>query len=135
MKFEIYQDNKDEWRWSFIANNGETLAVSSEGYTRRESLADALALLRMNVINAPVVIRARAVRATKVTSERLTDESVESSAVQVLETFQRAVASSVKERGFDGKEPRLLNVLNTGLFGLLCQCRLFVPRKAQGEKS
>lgn len=27
-----YPDNANEWRWSIIAGNGETIAVSSEGY-------------------------------------------------------------------------------------------------------
>lgn len=33
-KIELYKDSKKEWRWRVIANNGRTLAVSSEGYKR-----------------------------------------------------------------------------------------------------
>lgn len=31
----LYKDGKGEWRWSYEASNGETIAVSSEGYKRR----------------------------------------------------------------------------------------------------
>jgi uncharacterized protein YegP (UPF0339 family) len=29
------KDSKGEWRWSYEASNGKTIAVSSEGYKRR----------------------------------------------------------------------------------------------------
>ena len=29
------KDNKGEWRWSYEASNGKTIAVSSESYKRR----------------------------------------------------------------------------------------------------
>jgi uncharacterized protein YegP (UPF0339 family) len=34
MRFEIYRSGffRKEWRWRFIATNGRTIAVSSEGY-------------------------------------------------------------------------------------------------------
>jgi uncharacterized protein YegP (UPF0339 family) len=31
----LYKDAKNEWRWSYEARNGETIAVSSESYKRR----------------------------------------------------------------------------------------------------
>lgn len=31
----MYKDNRDEWRWSYEASNGRTIAVSSESYKRR----------------------------------------------------------------------------------------------------
>jgi uncharacterized protein YegP (UPF0339 family) len=31
----MYKDNRGEWRWTYEASNGETIAVSSEGYKRR----------------------------------------------------------------------------------------------------
>jgi len=31
----LYKDNRSEWRWTYEAANGETIAVSSEGYKRR----------------------------------------------------------------------------------------------------
>jgi uncharacterized protein YegP (UPF0339 family) len=33
--YEIYQDNKDQWRWRLRADNGEIVAAS-EAYTREE---------------------------------------------------------------------------------------------------
>jgi|Deesub1362A_J573_1020465.scaffolds.fasta_scaffold01023_25 hypothetical protein len=34
-KFVVKKDNRGEWRWSFVANNGKTIAVSSEGYKNK----------------------------------------------------------------------------------------------------
>ncbi len=34
-KFEVYEDSAGEWRWRGIAGNGEIIADSSEGYTRK----------------------------------------------------------------------------------------------------
>jgi len=31
----LYKDTRGEWRWSYEASNGKTIAVSSEGYNRR----------------------------------------------------------------------------------------------------
>ncbi|ODT55793.1 MAG: hypothetical protein ABS59_02730 [Methylobacterium sp. SCN 67-24] len=31
----MYKDNRGEWRWTYEASNGETIAVSSDGYKRR----------------------------------------------------------------------------------------------------
>lgn len=31
----MYKDNRNEWRWTYEASNGKTIAVSSEGYVNR----------------------------------------------------------------------------------------------------
>jgi len=31
----LYKDNRGEWRWTYEATNGKTIAVSSEGYVKR----------------------------------------------------------------------------------------------------
>lgn len=31
----LYKDARGEWRWTYEARNGKTIAVSSEGYKRR----------------------------------------------------------------------------------------------------
>lgn len=31
----IYRDQRAEWRWTYEASNGRTIAVSSESYKRR----------------------------------------------------------------------------------------------------
>lgn len=35
MKFQIYQDAKNEWRWRLIAANNRTIADSGEGYENK----------------------------------------------------------------------------------------------------
>ncbi len=32
MKIEVFSDAAKEWRWRLIADNGESVAVSGEGY-------------------------------------------------------------------------------------------------------
>lgn len=32
--FQVYQDEKKEWRWRLVAPNGRIIAVSGEGYQR-----------------------------------------------------------------------------------------------------
>ena len=34
-KFQIYQDRKGEYRWRLRARNGEIIADSNEGYSRK----------------------------------------------------------------------------------------------------
>lgn len=35
MKFELYQDEKNEWRWRLLAANAKSIAESGEGYKRK----------------------------------------------------------------------------------------------------
>jgi uncharacterized protein len=37
MKFQMYQDKKGEWRWRLRHQNGNILAMSSEGYKAKDS--------------------------------------------------------------------------------------------------
>lgn len=46
MYFIIYRDHRNEWRWTFRAANHEPIAVSSEGYTRRENCLHSIALVK-----------------------------------------------------------------------------------------
>lgn len=32
MKFELYKDSQEQWRWRLKANNHRVVAVSGEGY-------------------------------------------------------------------------------------------------------
>jgi uncharacterized protein YegP (UPF0339 family) len=36
MHFELYKDQKHEWRWRLKADNGKTVADSGEGYKNKE---------------------------------------------------------------------------------------------------
>jgi uncharacterized protein len=33
--YYLYKDNAGQWRWTYEASNGETIAVSSESYKKR----------------------------------------------------------------------------------------------------
>lgn len=37
MRYELYRDRRRKYRWRLIADNGKILAVSSEGYERKEN--------------------------------------------------------------------------------------------------
>ena len=34
--FEVFRDSAGEWRWRLVASNGNIIADSGEGYTKRE---------------------------------------------------------------------------------------------------
>lgn len=34
-RFEIYQDSRDEWRWRYVAENGNKMANGGEGYKNK----------------------------------------------------------------------------------------------------
>lgn len=40
----LKQDKAGEWRWTAIAHNGEPIADSAEGYTRREGAVEGVRL-------------------------------------------------------------------------------------------
>ena len=46
MKFTVYKDTKGEWRWTLTGNNGEPLAVSSEGYKNYGDCGHAMKLVQ-----------------------------------------------------------------------------------------
>lgn len=53
--FWIYRDNRGEWRWTYEASNGKTIAVSSEGYIRKSDCERGIALMKASS-NSPVWI-------------------------------------------------------------------------------
>ncbi|AKU15770.1 YegP family protein [Luteipulveratus mongoliensis] len=42
-KITVYRDVLGDWRWRYVAANGQTLAGSSEGYVRRIDCVRAMA--------------------------------------------------------------------------------------------
>lgn len=54
MKFQRYQDSKDEWRWRLRAANGEIIAVSSEGYVGKSSCTRSIHLVMDTNRNTPI---------------------------------------------------------------------------------
>lgn len=55
-KYEIflYKDVKGEWRWRFVAPNGEIVAISSEGYTRKANAKRAIEIVSMEFARAKI---------------------------------------------------------------------------------
>jgi uncharacterized protein YegP (UPF0339 family) len=64
MKFEVYRDKVEKWRWRLIAaNESDILADSGEGYANLEDCYHAIKLVRsskaavvLNVVEDKVVI-------------------------------------------------------------------------------
>lgn len=46
MKFEVYQDKQNQWRWRLKAENGEILADSGEGYHNKIDALAAVSLIQ-----------------------------------------------------------------------------------------
>ena len=47
-KYVMKQDNRDEWRWKYVASNGETIAVSSEGYKNKTDCRHSINLVKQS---------------------------------------------------------------------------------------
>ena len=56
MRYEVYRDDsaKREWRWRFIATNGRTIAVSSEGYANKSGCLNGIRLMKESA-DAPII--------------------------------------------------------------------------------
>jgi len=54
LRFEVYKDRADEWRWRLIANNGKTIADSGEGYASEYNAVRAAARTKELAPQAPV---------------------------------------------------------------------------------
>ena len=65
---------------------------------------------------------------------KLSEQEISESCVQILRTFQGMVNKAVGDAGLKGNEPHVLNIINAGLFGLLCQARLFIPEKPKAKE-
>jgi uncharacterized protein YegP (UPF0339 family) len=55
--FRIQRDDRGEWRWSFVADNGRTMAVSAEGYAAKSGCVAAIRLLQNRGPQSPVTDR------------------------------------------------------------------------------
>ncbi len=49
----MYKDNRNEWRWSYEAVNGKTIAVSSESYIKRTDCERSIEIMKGST-NSPV---------------------------------------------------------------------------------
>lgn len=55
MKFQVYKDMAGEYRWRLLASNGQSVASSGEGYTRREDVHRAIVALQASIPVATIV--------------------------------------------------------------------------------
>ncbi|HEY6400243.1 MAG TPA: DUF1508 domain-containing protein [Blastocatellia bacterium] len=53
-QFEIYQDERLEFRWRFKANNGEILAESSQGHNNPANCEHAIIMVKQQLANARI---------------------------------------------------------------------------------
>ena len=49
----MYKDTRNEWRWTYEAVNGKTIAVSSEGYIKRSDCERSIEIMKASS-NSPV---------------------------------------------------------------------------------
>lgn len=54
-RFEIFRDQGEEWRWRLVHRNGNVIATSGEGYTRKHNAEKGLRSVVRNAPNADVV--------------------------------------------------------------------------------
>jgi uncharacterized protein len=52
-KYVVKKNTKGEWRWTFVARNGEKIAMASEGYKSKASCEKSIALLQASA-SAPI---------------------------------------------------------------------------------
>ena len=55
MTFEIYEDRGGEYRWRLRSANGQIVADSGEGYTRRDDAREAAIRVRDEVATAKII--------------------------------------------------------------------------------
>lgn len=55
MKFSIYVDSKNEYRWRLRATNGQIIAVSGEGYISKSDCQAGIRLVQTGAPSAQVI--------------------------------------------------------------------------------
>lgn len=50
-RFEVYQDAVYDWRWRLVAQNGQIIADSGQGYTRRRDAVRAITSVASAIID------------------------------------------------------------------------------------
>ncbi|MFW6017753.1 MAG: HVO_2922 family protein [Halapricum sp.] len=54
-QFELYEDRASEWRWRLRHRNGNVIAASGEGYTRKHNAKKGMASVRRNALGATLL--------------------------------------------------------------------------------
>jgi uncharacterized protein len=57
-KFELYTDQRGEYRWRLKATNGQIIATGGEGYSSKSSAEEGIASVKRNAPEAQVVAAA-----------------------------------------------------------------------------
>ncbi|WP_247728492.1 DUF1508 domain-containing protein [Halovivax limisalsi] len=55
-RFELYEDAANEWRWRFRHRNGNVVATSGEGYTRKHNAQKGMQSVRRNALGAETLL-------------------------------------------------------------------------------
>ena len=59
MRFEIYVEDDNAYRWSLVASDGQVMASSRQSYRRREDVRRAIVALQASIPVARIVDRDR----------------------------------------------------------------------------
>lgn len=54
--FELYQDRADEWRWRLVAENGNVIADSGEGYASKQGAERGIESVKRTVGKAGIEV-------------------------------------------------------------------------------
>ena len=54
MKFIVYRDHHNEWRWFLQAENGKRIAESGEGYHNERDCLDGISIVMGTTLQTPV---------------------------------------------------------------------------------
>ncbi|MFC7193552.1 HVO_2922 family protein [Halosimplex aquaticum] len=54
-RFELFRDRANEWRWRLVHRNGNVIASSGEGYTRKHNAEKGLRSVMRNAPDATLV--------------------------------------------------------------------------------
>ena len=60
-KFQLYKDNRGEYRFRLLAVNGQNILHSSEGYTTKQNCQNAISSVKLNARNDHRYLRKNAV--------------------------------------------------------------------------
>jgi hypothetical protein len=52
--FELYEDREGKYRWRLVHDNGNVIADSGEGYTKKANARKGIESVRTNAPDAPV---------------------------------------------------------------------------------
>ncbi len=52
--YNLYKDSAGQWRWRYFSSNGNTIAVSSEGYVNKSDAQNGINIMKRSA-NVPVI--------------------------------------------------------------------------------